>query len=118
MIADADYNVRALVGRFVTEAGYRATFATTGYEALDSARLSPPVAILADILLPQLDGLALCRLIKGDPGTASIVTVVFSVLPSEERAKKAGADAFISKPLEKLRILKTLEEVTAKRGLG
>lgn len=120
MIADADANVRALIGRFITEAGYSASFAVDGYDALDSARKAPPLAILADVMLPKLDGLALCRLIKGDPATSHIVTViVLSVLASEDRARKAGADAFVKKPLEKKRILKTLEDATSKaRGIA
>jgi CheY-like chemotaxis protein len=116
MVADSDSNVRDLVGRFITEAGYSAVYAHTGYEALDSARKSPPLAILADILLPKLDGLALCRLIKGDPETSNIVTVIIiSILSSDERAKKAGADAFVQKPLEKTRILNTLREAVERR---
>jgi CheY-like chemotaxis protein len=117
MIADGDNNVRQLVSRFVSEAGYTVIFATDGYEALDNARKAPPLVILTDILLPRLDGLALCRLIKGDAATKNIVTViVFSVLAAEERALKAGADAFIHKPLEKTRLLMVLEEATRKRN--
>jgi CheY-like chemotaxis protein len=116
MVADADANVRELVGRFVREAGYTVTFAKEGYEALDNARRKPPLAILADVMLPRLDGLALCRLLKGDPVTEHIITVVvFSVLAAEEQAKKAGADAFVQKPLEKTRLLKILEEATKQR---
>jgi two-component system response regulator MprA len=109
MIADADPYVREMVSRFLTEAGYEVTTAVDGYDALDNARRALPRAILADILLPRLDGLALCRLLKGDPDTQEIVTVVvFSVLAAEEKAKRAGADAFLRKPLEKSRVLNTL----------
>jgi CheY-like chemotaxis protein len=110
LIADADPYVREMVGRFVTDAGYTADFADNGYDALDNARKSPPMAIFADILLPRLDGLALCRLLKGEQNTKHVVTViVFSVLSAEERSKKAGADAFLQKPLEKEDVLRTLE---------
>ena len=111
MIADSDPYVRDLVSRFVSEAGYKVTLATQGYEALDDARKMLPIAIMADMLLPKLDGLALCKLLKGDPATEHIVTViVVSVLSAEERAKQAGADAFILKPLEKSRVLRVLQE--------
>lgn len=117
MIADADPNVRSLVARFISDAGYNVSLVSDGYEALDSARKEPPLAILADIMLPKLDGLALCRLIKSDPDTAHIITViVFSVFSAEERSKKAGADAFLQKPLEKNRLLKTLEEARKLRS--
>jgi two-component system alkaline phosphatase synthesis response regulator PhoP len=115
MVADADPHIRELAGYFLTEAGYTVTFETGGYEALDSARKAPPMAILADLLLNRLDGLALCRLLKGDPATQHIAIIVFSVLAAEERARKAGADAFMLKPLEKNRLLMALEEATRKK---
>lgn len=110
MIADSDPYVREMVSRFLIESGYEVSTAADGYEALDNSRKILPAVILADILLPRLDGLALCRLLKGDAATQHIVTViVFSVLSAEERAKQAGADAFIKKPLEKSRLLATIE---------
>jgi len=117
MIADADSYVRQLIGRFVTDAGYTVSFEADGYEALDNARKSPPMVLFADILLPRLDGLALCRLLKGDPATSEIVSViVMSVLNAEERALSSGADAFLRKPLEKTRLLMALEKATSKRN--
>lgn len=114
LVADPDAAVRELVSHFVREAGYEVICTTEGYEALDTARKLLPVAVLADVLLPKLDGLALCRLLKGDPQTQHIVTVVvFSVLAAEERSKRAGADAFIKKPLEKNRVLRILEKATS-----
>ena len=109
IIADADPFVREMAGRFLTEAGYSVSFAVDGYEALDAARKSSPKAIIADLLLPRLDGLALCRLLKSDPSTQNTTVILFSVLSAEERAKKAGADAFIRKPLERAHFIEALE---------
>ena len=115
MIADQDPYVRDMVSRFIFEAGYRVTVAAQGYEALDDARKLLPAAIMADIMLPKLDGLALCRLLKSDPATEGIITViVFSVLSAEERARNAGADGFILKPLEKSRVLNVLGQAIVK----
>jgi CheY-like chemotaxis protein len=110
MIADVDPYVRNLACRFITEAGYKVTLVSDGYEALDMARKDPPRLLLADLLLPRLDGLALCRLIKQDPETSHVITViVFSVLSAAQKAKEAGADAFLKKPLEKTRFLQMLK---------
>ncbi len=111
MIADADPYTRELVSRFLQESGYKVVIAVDGYDALDTARKSPPLIILADILLPKLDGVSLCRILKDDPQTQKIVTVIlFSVLAAEERARKAGAEAFIKKPLEKNRLLSVIQK--------
>lgn len=119
MIADPDVAVRELVSHFIVEAGYEVVFASEGYEALDGARKMLPIAVLADVLLPKLDGLALCRLLKGDPETQHIITViVFSVLAAEERSKRAGADAFLKKPLERTRVLKVLRNATKEQEVA
>ncbi len=118
MIAASAQHVCNLLGRFLTDAGYIVTYADDGYKALDSARLAPPTAILTEVLLPRLDELALCRLIKSDTATENITSViVLSVLAAEERALTAGADAFMQKPLEKNRLLMILNEANSKRGL-
>ena len=118
MIADSDQHVCNLLSRFLADAGYTVTYAADGYIALDSARLAPPMAILTEVLLPRLDGLALCRLIKSDAATENITSViVLSVLAAEERALNSGADAFMQKPLEKNRLLMVLEQANSKRGL-
>ncbi len=111
MIADSDPYIRELAGHFLSEAGYKVEYALDGYEALDRSRLRPPAVLLVDIIIPRLDGLALCRLLKSDPVTQNIRIVVFSVLPSLKRAEIAGADAFLSKPLEKSRLIEAVSKV-------
>jgi CheY-like chemotaxis protein len=111
MIADADPYVRELAGHFLAEAGYAVEYAFDGYEALDKARQTLPAAILVDIIIPRLDGLALCRLLKSDPITQNIRVVLFSVLSSVDRAQKAGADAFLFKPIEKHRLVDAVSKV-------
>lgn len=115
IIADADPNVRELVSHFLIDSGYKVKIETDGYEALDNIRKDPPLAVLTDILLPRLDGLTLCRLLKDDLATQHVVAViVFSVMAAEDRAKKVGADAFLRKPLERTRVLNALKEATNK----
>jgi len=111
MIADADPDIRELAGHFLSQAGYEVEYALDGYEALDRSRKTPPAVLLVDIIIPRLDGLALCRLLKSDPVTEKVRIVIFSILASQERAQKAGADAFLSKPLEKTRLVDAVSKV-------
>ena len=110
LVVDADPNIRDLAGYFLAEAGYNVEFAFDGYEALDRSRKLPPTLILVDIVLPRLSGLALCRLLKSDPSTQKIKIVIFSEIGSLETAQQSGADAFLSKPLEK----SSLEDLVSK----
>jgi CheY-like chemotaxis protein len=105
LIVDADPHIRELAGYFLSEGGYQVDYALDGYEALDKAKQSLPDVILLELIIPKLNGLALCRLLKSDPITKDIDIVIHSVLPSVSSARIAGADAFLSKPVEKTRLL-------------
>jgi CheY-like chemotaxis protein len=100
LVVDRDPHVRRLVLHFIGRE-YVVEFLDDGYAALDRVRRSPPAALIAEVMIPRLDGLALCRLLKGEFSTASVPVLLFSVLAVSERARQAGADAFLAKPLEK-----------------
>ena len=106
-VVDRDVNVRRLVLHFIGRA-YIVEFLDDGYAALDRARRSPPAALVAEVMIPRLDGLALCRLLKSDSSTAQVPVLLLSVLAANERARHAGADAFLGKPLEKESFLASL----------
>jgi CheY-like chemotaxis protein len=114
MIVDSDPHVRELAGHFLTEAGYKIEYALDGYEALDKVRKMVPAVLLVDIVIPKLDGLTLCRLVKSDPLTQNIKVVVFSEIVALDKAKNAlnaCADSFLSKPIEKTRLLDAVAQV-------
>jgi CheY-like chemotaxis protein len=116
-VVDRDVNVRRLVLHFIGGA-YIVEFLGDGYAALDRARRSPPAALVAEVMIPRLDGFALCRLLKRDVSTARVPVLLLSVLAANERARQAGADAFLGKPLEKESFVASLLGMMefAKRG--
>jgi len=114
LIVDSDPHVRELAGHFLTQAGYKVEYALDGYDALDKVRKVTPTVLLVDIVIPRLDGLALCRLIKSDPLTQNVKVVVFSEIAGLDKAKNAQnacADSFLSKPVEKTRLLGAIAHV-------
>ncbi len=106
-VVDRDVHVRRLVLHFIGST-YIVEFIDDGYAALDRARRSPPAALVAEVMTPRLDGLALCRLLKSDSSTARVPVLLLSVLAAGERARQAGADGFLTKPLEKESFLASL----------
>jgi CheY-like chemotaxis protein len=84
-----------LIGR-----GYSVMLAHDHQEALRLARERHPDLILMDVRMPQVDGLQLTDILHHDPETREIPVLVLSVLSSEEEAYRAGASAFLRKPVD------------------
>jgi CheY-like chemotaxis protein len=115
LVVERDPHVRELEAHFLHEAGYAVEFATDGRAALEQAQRSVPDIIITEILVPKLDGLALCRQLKADPKTQAITILVFSILAAQTRATEAGADAFLMKPLAEHRLVGTVKTLMEMR---
>jgi DNA-binding response OmpR family regulator len=115
LCVERDPHVRELEAYFLSEAGFEVTFAQDGIEALELARKLHPTIVITEILVPKLDGLALCRRLKTDRATQDIAVLVFSLLAAERRAHDAGADAFLNKPLSAERLKEAVRELLAER---
>jgi two-component system response regulator MprA len=115
LVVERDPHVRDLEAYFLNEAGYQVQFAADGQAALDVARRERPAIVITEILVPRLDGLALCRALKADPALAPVQVLVFSILAAAGRAREAGADAFLMKPLAERRLVDTVRELVAAR---
>jgi two-component system response regulator MprA len=116
LIAERDQNVRELQQFFLDGAGYAVEFADDGESALERARTAPPALLVTEILIPKLDGLALCRRLKEDPATSGIMVLIFSILAAGSRAREAGADAFLTKPLAEHHLVDTVRQLLARRA--
>lgn len=118
LIAERDRNVRELEQHFLESVGFSVEFADDGPEALARARLALPQLVITEILIPKLDGLQLCRELKKSPATRDIPVIVFSVLAAEARAKEAGANAFLRKPLVPSILISTIERLAALEAIS
>jgi CheY-like chemotaxis protein len=110
-VVDPDPAFRRLIKFFLEEAGCSVTFFDDGYSALDQIRLSQPTLLITEMILPHLDGLALCRLLKSDPVTSGVNILVYTVLDARARAVASGADAFMKKPIEKKRLIELVSSL-------
>jgi DNA-binding response OmpR family regulator len=116
LVVERDPYVRELEAFFLNDAGYAVDFVADGAAALAAARERKPAIVVTEILVPQLDGLALCRAIKDDPALSSTVVLVFSILAAHGRAREAGADAFLMKPLAERQLVQTVRQLLATRN--
>jgi CheY-like chemotaxis protein len=113
LIAERNESVRGLQSHFLEAAGFVVEFADDGEAALERARVIRPALVVTEILIPKLDGLALCRRLQEDPLTQEIPVIVFSILAAAARASEAGARAFLRKPLVESVFVAVVQELTA-----
>jgi CheY-like chemotaxis protein len=116
LVVEREAQVRALELFFLEKAGFAVEFCDDGAEALERAKSIRPDILISEILVPSLDGLAVCRAIKSNPETCHIIVVMFSILAAEDRARAAGADAFLRKPLNDAKLLATVRKLLPKRA--
>jgi len=115
LVVERDPHARELESFFLNEAGYTVDLAEDGVAAFALVRERRPSIVMTEIMVPKLDGLALCRAIKQDPELTDTVVLVCSVLAAHGRARDAGADAFLIKPLAEQRLLQTVRELLERR---
>ncbi|MFW6031514.1 MAG: response regulator transcription factor [Myxococcota bacterium] len=115
LVVERDPHVRTLERYFLEKAGYRVDFADDGVQGLELARAVQPHILISEILVPKMDGLSVCRALKSEPETQAIVVLVFSILAAEERALEAGADAFLRKPLNDVRLVECVQALLDRR---
>ncbi|HEV2147007.1 MAG TPA: response regulator [Longimicrobiaceae bacterium] len=113
LIAERDRNVRELQEHFLGKAGFAVEFADSGPDALERARAARPALVVTEILIPGIDGLALCRRLAEDPLTRDIPVMVFSILAAAARADEAGARAFLRKPVVESTFVAAVQELVA-----
>jgi DNA-binding response OmpR family regulator len=91
---------------------YEVESASLGMEALNKVRLGVPDLILLDVMLPALDGLTLCEILRRFPGVQRVPVVIISALNSDvtrHAAAQAGARLFLSKPVDFEQLKSTIE---------
>ena len=101
LIVEDDKDMRRLVEYNLAKNQYRTILAVDGEQALTLAQKESPDLILLDIMLPTMDGLEVCRVLKKDPKTSSIPILMLTA-KAEEVDKvvglEMGADDYVTKP--------------------
>ncbi len=118
LIVEDDKNIAELLQMYLEKEGYQVTTATDGGEGLAFFRTNTPDLVILDVMMPVLDGWAVCRAIR----TESQVPVIMLTAKSETDDKiaglRAGADDYITKPFEMREVLARIEAVLRRSDRG
>jgi len=115
LIVEDDPDILALLETTLEFKHYRVATAKNGREALDHVQKEHPIVVIADIMMPQLDGFGLVHRLRIHPETRMIPVIFITatyVAPEDKAfALRIGATRFIQKPIDLDRFLKLIEEL-------
>ena len=113
LIVDDEEDFIELVKFRLAGVGYEFLVASDGVQALSQARQFKPDLILLDILLPDLDGLSVCEILRRQPATRRIPVIFMSALTSDvtRRSATLNAQDFFTKPLDLPRLQQRIADL-------
>jgi DNA-binding response OmpR family regulator len=105
LITDDDVNNRTLLNLYMTRAGYRVIEAQDGEEAIVKLKEHPIDLAILDIMMPKIDGLALCKYVRENYDIPIILLSARDQLVDKERGYLSGTDDYVTKPYELAELL-------------
>lgn len=112
LLADDNGDMRNYIRRLLVESGYDVLAVGDGVAALDAARARAPAIVLADVMMPRLDGFGLLRELRAAEETSTIPIILVSARAGEEARVEgiaAGADDYLTKPFGVRELLARVE---------
>jgi two-component system phosphate regulon response regulator PhoB len=120
LVVDDEPEAVELVDFNLKQAGFDVLTAADGTEALKKARSSSPALIVLDLMLPEIDGLEVCKMLRRDPATAALPIVMVTAKAAEiDRilGLELGADDYITKPFSPRELVLRVKRIL-ERGRG
>lgn len=119
LVVDDEPDALEVLGFKLKEAGFTPLFAADGARALAAARAEHPALIVLDIMLPEIDGLEVCRMLRRDAATAAIPILMLTARAAEmDRVigLELGADDYVTKPFSPRELVLRIRKLLARGG--
>lgn len=101
LIVEDDPDIAELVERYLAKAGFDTERAASGSEALQALAARPPDVMILDLMLPQVDGIEVCRSVRNNPAIAALPIIMLTARAEESErivGLELGADDYMAKP--------------------
>ena len=121
LIVEDERDIADLLRYNLQEAGFKTDYVRNGADALQRAIEKTPDLILLDLMLPEVDGMIVCRLLKNDPRTKNIPIVMVTAKTDEKdrvAGLELGADDYIIKPFSPREVVLRVSAVLRRIHIG
>jgi DNA-binding response OmpR family regulator len=111
LVVEDDRNIAELLQMYLEKEGYAVTVANDGGQGLSKFRAIKPDLVLLDVMMPIMDGWAVCKAIRAESQTPVIMLTAKGETDDKVAGLKSGADDYITKPFEMKEVLARIEAV-------
>ena len=118
LIVEDDQDIQQLVGYNLIKSGFQVEYADSGEDALKVIKSQYPDLILLDIMLPEMDGIEVCKVLRSDNKTAEIPIIMLTAKGEESDVVGGldiGADDYITKPFSPKILLSRIKAVLRRK---
>jgi two-component system alkaline phosphatase synthesis response regulator PhoP len=118
LVVDDDVKIVRLVRVYLERAGYRVVEATDGRSALAAIAVEMPLLVVLDVMLPEVDGLAVLRAVRRTDRTPVIILSARGLVDDRIAGLAAGADDYLPKPVSPAELVLRVERILERSGTG
>jgi DNA-binding response OmpR family regulator len=111
LVVDDDEEIVELIALYLRKDGYRVLSACDGQQAIELARQCPPDLILLDVLLPYIDGMEVCRVLRAESHVPIIMLTSCATDKDKVTGLTLGADDYVTKPFRLRELIARIQAV-------
>ena len=116
LIVEDDHNIAELLQMYLEKEGYTVTVAADGGQGLAKFRAIGPDLVLLDVMMPVMDGWAVCKAIRAESQVPVIMLTAKGETDDKVSGLRSGADDYVTKPFEMKEVLARIEAVLRRTG--
>ena len=118
LIIEDERSIQNVIKAFLEDAGYTVILAGDGLEGVEQFRLHKPDLVLLDLMLPKIDGFAVCEILRKESRVPIIMLTALDDDDSQLKGFDALADDYITKPFSMPVVMKRIEAVLRRTEQG